>query len=72
MLSSSSLGRGLIVAGISLAASARLVAIDNVKCNPVAEAATALAKMHVKAGDCPQFGVSPLRNNVSAEQNIPE
>jgi outer membrane protein assembly factor BamB len=61
----------MLVVIVVLAATARLVTADAPNYDPVADAAGALAKMDVKPGDCPQFGVSPLRNNVSTAQNIP-
>jgi outer membrane protein assembly factor BamB len=44
---------------------ATLMAADDSKYDPVAEAARILAKMKVKPGDSPQLGISSLRNNVS-------
>jgi outer membrane protein assembly factor BamB len=44
---------------------------DDAKYDPVAEAARAVAKMNVKAGDCAQFLLSHYHNNVSASKNVP-
>ncbi len=71
MPSLSPIARRVITPLVVLAACARLMAIDDPQYDPVAEAARALAKMNVQPGDSPQFGVSPLRNNVSAARNIP-
>ena len=51
--------------------SASLSAADEAAYGPVAEAAKALAAMHVKPTDSPQMGVSHYRNNVSGAKNIP-
>jgi outer membrane protein assembly factor BamB len=71
MASLSPTARRVIATVVVLAASSCLLALDNPEYDPVAEAARALAKMNVRPGDSPQFGVSPLRNNVSTARNIP-
>src|SRR6266478_9147378 len=54
-----------------LPGAALLVAADDAKYDPVAEAARVVAKMNVKPGDSPQFLVSHYRNNVSVSKNVP-
>ncbi|MBI3866158.1 MAG: PQQ-binding-like beta-propeller repeat protein [Planctomycetia bacterium] len=63
--------RVVIATFVVVAVSSLLPAVDEPRYDPVTEAARALAKMDVRLGDCPQFGVSHFRNNVSATQNIP-
>jgi outer membrane protein assembly factor BamB len=48
-----------------------LQAIDESKTKPFINARQAIGNVGVKPDDCPQFGVSSLRNNVSAAWNIP-
>ena len=71
MPSSPSLISVVFAVFVALLSGSRIITADNAKYDPVAEAAGALARMNVKAEDCPQFGVSPLRNNISAAPNIP-
>jgi outer membrane protein assembly factor BamB len=48
-----------------------LAVTDDAELGPIAAAVEALAGMNVKSSDCPQFGVSHFRNNISAAGNIP-
>lgn len=66
-----SLIRGAFIAVAVLAMGWSVIAGDEPRHDPVAEAARSLAKMNVKPGDSPQFGVSQYRNNVSGVRNIP-
>jgi outer membrane protein assembly factor BamB len=56
---------------MTLVAVSSLRAVDEPRSDPVAEADRALAKMNVRPGDSPQFGVSHYRNNVRGDTNIP-
>src|SRR6185436_9574492 len=62
------LGFGTLLAAMI---AARALAADDPAYDPAAESAKVLAKMQVRADDCPQFGVSHYRNNVSAARGIP-
>jgi outer membrane protein assembly factor BamB len=61
----------LALTALALAVASLLSAADDSKSDPFAEAARALANMHVKPGDSPQSGRSHYRNNISAAKNIP-
>ena len=61
----------VVVAAIALTIAAIVTAADDSKYDPAAEAVKTFAAMHVKPGDCPQFGLSRYRNNVTSAKNIP-
>jgi len=61
----------IVMAAVMVAWSTTVPAADEAAYDSVAEAAKALAAMHVKPTDSPQLGVSHYRNNVSGAKNIP-
>ena len=60
-----------LVAVVTLANLALLLAAEDATYDPVAEAARVVSKMNVKPGDSPQFGLSSFRNNVSVLKSLP-
>jgi outer membrane protein assembly factor BamB len=62
---------GFALVALALAAVSILRAADDTPSDPLAQAASALAKMNVKPGDSPQSGRSQYRNNVSPAKDIP-
>jgi outer membrane protein assembly factor BamB len=60
-----------LVATLALSLAALVLAADDSKYDAAAEAVKTFAAMNVKPGDCPQFGLSRYRNNVTAAKNIP-
>ncbi len=63
----------LMIAGILLTAASSpllLSAMPIAEFDPTAEATKFVAKLKVRPNDCPQWGISPMRNNTPAGKNI--